>query len=322
VGYVNEIYDLKIEKLTNTQKEMQLLLNDPDLSKEKSEEELNNINDMINDMYDNNMDESVKDMKLNEEINRIKSLFSDDRLYGNLVNEACDDVDDAISFLTGKGYVVKQQSEHDLCIGPLTKLGMVYNYLKNKYTNINKFKIRVENYGSTCGLTFTDTTKDGFYIITLFENTDGDLQFNSFYLLKDDKSDVCKQTFNVGSADYDVYLSGKLADSTLNEAYLGAKYIKIGGLWKLDSDNKPILYNSGLEGIFNDNVKTIKTSLKIPGTSIEIPIPGTDASVDGGTKQWMNNGGNCQTVSDFVVSVLGWDLSSNFDLTKYLEKIK
>jgi hypothetical protein len=323
VDYVNEIYDLKIEKLTNTQKEMQLLLNDPDLSKEKSEEMLNNINDMINDMYDNNMDESVKDMKLNEEINRIKSLFSDDRLYGNLVNEVCDDVDDAIKFLTDNGYVVKQQSEHDLCIGPSTKLGKAYKYLKDNHKIlITKFKIRVENYGSTCGLTFTDTTKDGFYIITLFENTDGDLQFNSFYLLKDDKSDVCKQTFTLGGADYDVYLSGKLSDSTVSESYLGGKYIKIGGLWKLDSGGKPILYSSGLEGIFNEKVKTIKTTLKIPGTAIEIPIPGTDASVDGGTKEWMDNSGTCQTVSDFVVSVLGWNLSSNFDLTSYLEKIK
>jgi hypothetical protein len=140
--------------------------------------------------------------------------------------------------------------------------------------------------------------------------------------LEDDKSDVCKQSISVGGANYDIYLSGKLSDSTLSESYLGGKYIKIGGLWKLGSSNKPILFSSGLEGIFNEKVKTIKTTLKIPGTAIEMPIPGANASVDGGTKEWMNNSGTCQTVSDFVVSVLGWDLSSNIDLTSYLEKIK
>ena len=73
---------------------------------------------------------------LNEEIERIKSLFSEERLYGNLVTEACDDVDEAINFLSSQGYIIKKETESDFCIGNVGPLNKPYNYLKNNYKRV------------------------------------------------------------------------------------------------------------------------------------------------------------------------------------------
>ena len=52
-------------------------------------------------------------MSLDNEIKRIKSLFTEERLYGNLINEDCADCDDCdqndmAKYLNQNGYYVKR----------------------------------------------------------------------------------------------------------------------------------------------------------------------------------------------------------------------
>lgn len=45
---------------------------------------------------------------LNEQMNRIKSLFTEERLWGNIINEACDNEQEAADYLENLGYIVAE----------------------------------------------------------------------------------------------------------------------------------------------------------------------------------------------------------------------
>ena len=99
-----------------------------------TEEDIEEVNFFINELKQNPNDikeeKKYKNMELNEEIKRMKSLFSNDRLYGNLIDEACSSESEAKEYLQDKGYIVRDPSTGDLCLGPSTNLGKIYKKRK------------------------------------------------------------------------------------------------------------------------------------------------------------------------------------------------
>lgn len=94
----------------------------------------------------------MKDIK--DEIIRIRSLFSEERLYGNLINEACDDESEAKDLLLDKGYKVfkieacKTPSENLKCVKDILGAnGIQYNEFDHK--TVNKCVITIDGNHST-----------------------------------------------------------------------------------------------------------------------------------------------------------------------------
>ena len=275
-------------------------------------------------------------MKINEEIKRIKSLFGNDRLYGNLVNEqpyAIDkskdgeiDKDEATDFLQSQGYIVKQTTEHDQCIGVGTDLGKVRESLSS-YAGIVNFNKKIQNYGDTCGLTLKNKVAGAgkFFIISLFENMDGKKQFNIFYETKNDQSDQCALSAStlggwdifVGSDDFNIDTSTKVAT-------LGMKYIKIEGEWEWNGrDSKCILKDAMVVALLNKKLKTIRTSFSVSAINIDLGDPPINIDTEtGGSALIMKGTSSCLTVELFSQEKLGgWNLISPIDLTNILPKL-
>jgi|19_taG_2_1085344.scaffolds.fasta_scaffold16425_2 hypothetical protein len=105
---------------------------------------------------------------VNEQIERIKSLFTEDRLYGNLINEQCSSAEEAIDYLEAKDYIVQEPGSSATkavkreLYGCLTDdssgtqvdtdLGRVYKEVKSLASNI---KIEIREEGGTCILLFS-----------------------------------------------------------------------------------------------------------------------------------------------------------------------
>ncbi len=82
--------------------------------------------------------------KLKEEIERIKSLFNEERLYGNPINEVCDNEEEAKTFLKGKGYSVynlnkTKEDQKELCKFPSDNLDCVAKILRDNNIKYSQF---------------------------------------------------------------------------------------------------------------------------------------------------------------------------------------
>jgi hypothetical protein len=319
-SFNKKIYAIPIEEKTQDQLQIQIISNE-DETKEQAEEKMKRLREILDNAI-------LKDenMELNEEINRIKTLFTNERLYGNLVNEACEDVDDAIKFLNDKGYRVKTTTEHDLCIGPRTPLGKIYDSLEKGYDDFKKLKLNVKNYGDQCGLTLKHPLgKSGqFYIITLFSDMDDvkSGQFNMFYKMDEEipTKDICPDLTAlsgiriVASGDRKVDLPNGLA-------HLGLKYIKVDGVWGYDDTTKKVtLKDAIITGLFDKDVKGIKTSFNTPMGNVDLNDLGL-LPTGGSIEMFTKNGTDCLNTGDFVSQTLDWDLASEKEISILLDKI-
>jgi hypothetical protein len=117
---------------------------------------------------------------LKEEIERIKSLFTEEKLYGNTINEVCDDVDDAKEFLKDKGYSVynlnKSQSEQKAkCKFPSDKLDCVAKVLRDNGIKYSQF-----DHEGKCVITVSDSPsgEDRTY---MFVNKNNEYAFRKIF---------------------------------------------------------------------------------------------------------------------------------------------
>jgi len=113
--------------------------------------------------------------KLNEQMIRIKSLFTEERLWGNIINEACDSEQEAADYLEKAGYVVSapgnsatQKARRDL-INCLEQPAIkdIYEIIKD---HENKVKIEISDRSDIgCVLLITSKNKVGDWIsITMY----------------------------------------------------------------------------------------------------------------------------------------------------------
>ena len=282
--------------------------------------------------------ENKKNIMLNEEINRIKSLFTDERLYGNLVNEVCDDEEEAKEFLKGKGYLVSKTSKHDVCMGDDEPLGKVYNYLKGDYTDLGKFNINPFNDGTHCMLKFRNrnfgSVSGQLVMFTLFYGEDGEKQWNSYYELKDDESDMCPVAKGVSPYNIKIYLGIKSnGDDGLiygDKAYYGGgKWIKFGGDWTYNETGGEItevnLLNGLLLGVYDKSGKD-----KVGEIDFEVPFPGNPlpVTIDLGitsTNELMKGSSGCGTIDEILEEKLGFDITASglvCNIKQILDKVK
>jgi len=97
---------------------------------------------------------------LKEEIERIKSLFSEERLYGNSINETCDDEEEAKTFLMSKGYSVYDlnktaEEQKEMCKFPSDNLDCVTKALRDNNIKYSQF-----DHEGKCVITVSDSSSD------------------------------------------------------------------------------------------------------------------------------------------------------------------
>ena len=117
-------------------------------------------------------------MGLENEIKRIKSLFTEERLYGNLINEDCADCDDCsqndmANYLNNNGYFVKKVDSNTTIDNESCKHeGEFYD---NVYPNI-------KNVASARGLGTVELYKDGAYGCSISISYKSKLTTNPYYI--------------------------------------------------------------------------------------------------------------------------------------------
>lgn len=285
------------------------------------------VDEEVDGGVENNKNESYNksNMKLNEEINRIKSLFTNERLYGNLVNEVCDNEADAIDLLKGKGYIVRAGNEGDLCLGPGTELGKIY-----------------ENYKTDSELSFqSGTSPDGcylgifrknkgareqhFYLVNLFEKGLNEKnRFNMYYMFND--NDSCEKVITVGGRSLKLVITKEGYDESTGVVGTGLKYAKLEGFWEKDGSDYKLKDSISVKLMDKDN-KMIKLSfnINILGTNVPInlnSIVDLDNNTGGSAEIFKDSSGNCVTLSVFLEERLVSPLNAEFTLSDLISKIK
>jgi len=97
---------------------------------------------------------------LKEELERIKSLFTEERLYGNSINEVCDDEEEAKTFLKSKGYSVynlnkTKEEQKEMCKFPSDNLDCVAKILRDNGIKYSQF-----DHEGKCIITVNDSKGD------------------------------------------------------------------------------------------------------------------------------------------------------------------
>ena len=242
-------------------------------------------------------------MKLNEEINRIKSLFTNERLYGNLVNEACDNEGEAIAFLQSKNYIVRASNEGDLCINPRTELGKIYE--KYKIDSTLSFQSGTSPDGCYLGVFLKAKTGrvNHFYLVNLFEKgLNENNRFNMYFMFDDSHS--CEKEVTIGGRTIKIMITKDGYDSATGEFGAGLKFVKIEGDWTTDgSDYK--LSNTVIVKLMDKDNKKIKLNHNINIGGINIPIDifsltGLDNTTGGSAELFKGASGTCMTLSGFL----------------------
>jgi hypothetical protein len=275
---------------------------------------------------ENNKNESYNksNMKLNEEINRIKSLFTNERLYGNLVNEVCDNEGDAIALLQGKGYIVRAGNEGDLCLGPGTELGVIYEKYKNDTTL--SFQSGTSPDGCYLGI-FRKTKVDReqhFYLVNLFEKGLNEKnRFNMYYMFND--YDACEKVVTVGGRSLKIIITKDGYDTATGEFGSGLKFVKIEGEWTNDGSEYK-LSNTVIVKLMDKDNKKIKLSHNINISGVNIPIDlssltDLDNTTGGSAGLFKGAGGTCLTLSEFLNEKWA-DYNNGFTLSDLISKIK
>jgi hypothetical protein len=264
-------------------------------------------------------------MKLNEEINRIKSLFTNERLYGNLVNEVCDNEGEAIALLKGKGYIVRAGSEGDLCLGPNTELGNIYN----KYVSDTELSFQSGTSPDGCYLGIFRKNKGAreqhFYLVNLFEKgLDEKNRFNMYYMFND--NDACEKEITVGSRTLKLIITKDGYDESTGVVGNGLKYVKLEGFWEKDGSDYKLKDSISVKLMDKDN-KMIKLSfnINILGTNVPInlnTIVDLDNNTGGTAEIFKNSAGSCVTLSSFLEEKLISPLSGEFKLSDLISKMK
>lgn len=290
--------------------------------------------EMIKDLESKEkMENKEEKEKLDEQIKRIKSLFGNDRLYGNLISEQtyATDTDgdgkinepEAKSFLNSLGYITKTTNDDDLCLSPNSDLKKVYDLIKTK-SNVG-FQLN-PNSEIGCALTIYSRDKASSKIvnqISLFEGPTGN-RFGMIIKVKD--VDCCDSDINnvnssvpSGSVVWNVGVNGYLDVGGVKKFGLGLTYIKVDGTWKISS-GVPKIDDGIVVKLLNENQKGVKT--KIEFLSFDVPIPGfsNTGTERGGEKQWMNDGsGSCITINDFVGSILGGSIDDEYGIENLID---
>lgn len=114
---------------------------------------------------------------LKKEIERIKSLFNEERLYGNTLNETCDNEDEAIELLTDKGYSIydlnaSSAEQKEMCKNPSDKLDCVSKLLRDNNIKYSQF-----DHEGKCVIT-VDNDKGGVEKKYMFVNKDNEYAFS------------------------------------------------------------------------------------------------------------------------------------------------
>lgn len=244
---------------------------------------------------------------IKEEINRIKSLFTEERLYGNLVNETCDDLGDAVEFLQTQGYTITKNDDTP-CIGPNTDISVAFNEAKSISGSRHIYRVDTTKYG--CRLKIFNkypnvTQREGrIFTINLYEDSE-QKQFTAYYMLKEE--DCCKKS--IGGLTYNFY-DLEVGGVSL----LKLRYIKIWGTWKVSS-GEIVLENSEVDAILNENEKEVTRSIDVAGTSIDV----------GHNKDLFSENGDqnvCGTATELLQHNLSWlNLGGTTKLKTLISKI-
>ncbi len=296
---------------------------------------------------------------LNEEIERIKSLFNEERLYGNLINEqpyATDtnsdgniDKDEAIEFLNKQGYLIKQETESDFCIGKVGPLNKPYNYLKENNARFrnNEFSLTLTNKSGVCRLGIKIPTLTGkFYILNLYGDESSNSgsgpikgRFNMFYKPNSDtqtrgrvtvsKDSCVKENWPFGSFNLVWTGSGFNIDLPNNIITIGVHYIKLEGDFICKRDGSELkLSNGNVVAIMNKDLKGVKSKFRLTNpingnvSTVDLSVLGFNSVNGGGAEMWTDDGGTtCYNTIDYVTRILGWNLSSLKSIDDILDKI-
>lgn len=244
---------------------------------------------------------------IKEEISRIKSLFTEERLYGNLVNETCDDLGDAVEFLQTQGYTITKNDDTP-CIGPNTDISVAFNEAKSISGSRHIYRVDTTKYG--CRLKIFNkypnvTQREGMiFTINLYEDSE-QKQFTAYYMLK--QEDCCNKSIGGLTKNfYDLEVGGV--------SLLKLRYIKIWGTWKVSS-GEIVLENSEVDAILNENEKEVTRSIDVAGTSIDV----------GHNKDLFSENGDqnvCGTATELLRHNLSWlNLGGSTKLKTLISKI-
>jgi len=248
----------------------------------------------------NEYKDNIEDMKrLNEEIKRIKSLFSDERLYGNLVNEVGVDLnndkeidsdelglaggtidyDEAYEFLGGadgvskmlqnKDHYVVKSGDDDICLGKNTSLGKIWR----KYNSNAGLKFSPWKDGSGCVLSIWKTSNPNpVNILNLYEFV-GAKRFSLFV-----KTNISGKEFGCEKPEIPLPFTNGVSFNITGEyghvsdgatppkikVGAGLTYIKLEGTWEPDNVSGFTLTDMVIKRYWNKNRKGVKNSLDLP----------------------------------------------------------
>lgn len=319
-----KLKDIEKPKISKAEKTAVIVTGNKELSKEEIKDFQQFLLEVDNG---DNKNESYNktNMKLNEEINRIKSLFTNERLYGNLVNEVCDNEADAINFLKDKGYIVRAGNEGDLCLGPNTELGKIYN----TYKSDSELSFQSGTSPDGCYLGIYRKNKGAreqhFYLVNLFEKgLDEKNRFNMYYMFND--YDACEKDVTVGSRTLKLIITKEGYDETTGEVGTGLKYAKLEGFWEKDGSDYKLKDTISVK-LMDKNNKMIKLSfnINILGTNVPINLNSLvdlDNNTGGSAEIFKDSSGSCVTLSTFLEEKLVSPLSGEFTLSDLISKMK
>jgi hypothetical protein len=282
---------------------------------------------------------------LNEEIKRIRSLFTEDRLFGNLVNEATNpdtsgdgkidsseftasgdeiDTDEAMEFLIASGYTVTKPNVDDEKITTLdicskkTNMKYIYGYSKSKNL-LNKSGVR-NNFNASNGVCY-------YYWTDVNAPTDGSLKVKKVVAWDDDQItfyiqlpyEIDLNSDNAALKSFDSFTAKMQLFVDTAEAFPGSisktpRYIKFSG--KLDYTLMKITDVRFLNFRDKDMKKTSFKSTLFEQIESEGYNPLVDQSGPAtGTRMFGSN----LKLTDMIIEVTG--AASNFTIDKLIDKL-
>jgi len=327
---INKLESIKGQKISDKVKKTILQTGNVDID----DNDVNIWDDVMKEIENKgDMENKENSNKLDEQLNRIKSLFTNDRLYGNLISEQpfATDTDgdgkinepEAKSFLNSLGYITKTSSDDDLCLSPNSDLKKVYDLIKSK-SNVG-FQMN-PNTEIGCALTIYSRDKASSRIInqiSLFEGSTGN-RFGLIVKVKD--VDCCDKDINTvnstipaGSTVWNVGVNGYQDVGGVKKFGLGLTYIKVDGTWKVDSSGQIKIDDGVVVKLLNEQQKGVKTKITFLGFDVDIPGFSNTGVERGGDKEWMkDSSGSCQTLNNFVGAILGGSIDDEFNLEQLI----
>jgi hypothetical protein len=311
-------------KISKKEKTAIIVTGDKDITPEEQNDLINLINELKKDPNTNKEDKIEEGMKLNEEIKRIKTLFTNERLYGNLIDEQCASEDEAKEYLQDKGYIVRDPSSSDLCLGPSSNLGKLYK----KYQGDSKLKFQSPSTKSgdcVLGLYRKDKIRWGnnFFLVNLFDGVDGKV-FNMYF--KVTNATTCEKSISAFSSTFNVVATTKGVDNTKSpiEIGVGLTYVKLEGDWTIDGAGNVNLSNINVVKLMNENKKGISVNVDVGVGFVDLKdLVGleTDGSGAGNGEVLKKSDGTCGTISVVLEEKLGSAFSTGISLDDLITKM-